>query len=398
MRRHSEIKERQNDEEALTLLRASEHCMNRERYVKYLMIFMSFSICLAAIFNRYLPQMLPAVENVEALQSKIATYINMISGVVLVSGIALGFYVSRMHTEGTSLRDKYEAYVFNNAPNLTILRPIPQTMIEIYAKKTRRKRDEKFRNEIYGANDSPSDATAQFEYIKKDVRFNHKLYIYIQPFFLTIWIGFCILIMIIAVSFNDSFITTLINIMIPSISAISIIASSWHSCRLQIRQLQNLLSAIDEIQAMPENRRMSYITDKHNMRLLADGLFVCRVSPFVIPKFLVRKFQKSVKSDYNGIGRRTMVLDEAAVAQAKSDTANTPGSVSQKTAENARPVQTAKSDTPKPAKTTPAEKTDKAPAVKPKNEAGKTKTEGQKKPSAAENKKETKPKTKNDKK
>ena len=148
MKRQSEIKERQNDEKALTLLRASERCLSNERNIKYIMIFLSFSICLAAIFNRYLPQILPSVENVVDLQSTIATYINLISGVVLVLGIALGFYVARMHTEGTVLRDRYEAYVFDNAPNFSILRPIPQTMVEIYAKKTRRKRDEKFLNAI----------------------------------------------------------------------------------------------------------------------------------------------------------------------------------------------------------------------------------------------------------
>lgn len=321
MKRQSEIKERQNDEKALTLLRASERCLSNERNIKYIMIFLSFSICLAAIFNRYLPQILPSVENVVDLQSTIATYINLISGVVLVLGIALGFYVARMHTEGTVLRDRYEAYVFDNAPNFSILRPIPQTMVEIYAKKTRRKRDEKFLNAIYGEDKSPSANFAQYEYIKKEVRSDYKLYIYIQPFFLTIWIGFCILVMIIAVSFNDSFITTLINILIPSLSAISTIANSWRGCRLQIRQLQNLQNIIDEIQAMPESKRIAYVTDKHNVRLLADGLFAYRESAFVIPRFLKARYLKSDKSTGHGAEKRKspyLAVDESAVADAQS--------------------------------------------------------------------------------
>lgn len=321
MRRNSEIKERQNDETALTLLRASVRCLNNERYIKYLMIFMSFSICLAAIFNRYLPQILPTVENIVEVQSKIATYINLISGVVLVCGIVLGFYVARMHTEGTVLQDRYEAYVFDNSPNLSILRPIPQTMVEIYAKKTRRKRDEKFINYIYSDEDNPSASTAQYEYIKKEVRSDYKLYIYIQPFFLTIWIGFCILVMIIAVSFNDSFITTLINILIPSLSAISTIANSWHGCRLQIKQLQNLQNIIDDIQAMSENKRTAYITDKHNIRLLADGLFAYRASAFVIPNFLKRKYQKSDKAAQHGLAK-TAATPKAAEEVAASDAAS----------------------------------------------------------------------------
>lgn len=286
------------------------------------MIFLSFLVCLAAIFNRYLPQMFPAVENITAIQETIATYINLVSGVVLVLGIVLGFYVARMHTEGTALQDRFEAYVFDNAANRSILRPIPQNIVEIYAKKTRRKDDEQFKNAIYAAGDKPNAATAQFDYISKEVRSDYKLYIYIQPFFLTIWIGFCILVIIIAVSFNDAFITTLINILIPSLSAISTIASSWRGCRLQIRQLQNLINIIDEIQAMPESKRTAYITDKHNVRLLADGLFEYRVSPFVIPRFLVRRYQKSAKAEYGAKHVQT-AEEEAAATTATGSSGST---------------------------------------------------------------------------
>lgn len=338
MRKNTELSERQNDETALTLLRASEHCLNSERYVKYLMIFMSFSICLAAIFNRYLPQMFPTVENIADIQEKIATYVNLISGVVLVCGIVLGFYVARMHTEGTALQDRYEAYVFDNAPNYAILRPVSQTLIEVYAKKTRGKSDDVFKNRIYGPDDSPSSVAAQFEYINKEVHSDYKLYIYIQPFFLTIWIGFCILVIIIAVSFNDKFITTLINILIPSLSAISTIASSWHGCRLQMRQLQNLINVIDGIQSMPESKKLLYISDKHNVRLLADGLFDYRVSAFVIPKFLIRRFQKSVKAGYNSVARRSEAAEEVAATRAVSTPADTQRGVKQKTTKPLKPV------------------------------------------------------------
>jgi len=316
MKRNKELLDRQNHEKAITLLRASEHCLNSERRIKYLMIFLSFSVCLAAIFNRYLPQMLPDVNNIADIQEKIATYINLISGVVLVCGIALGFYVERMHTEGTVLQDRYEAYVFNNEPNHSVLRPVSQAMVEVYAKKTNKKSDDKFRNHIYGPDDDPSVAAAQFEFISKEVRSDYKLYIFIQPFFLTLWIGFCIVIMIIAVSFNDKFITTLINILIPSLSAISTIASSWHGCRLQMRQLQNLINVIDGIQSMPESRKLLYITDKRNIRLLADGLFAYRASAFVIPKFLIKKFQKTDKTGYTSVGRHTdIIIDQTAAAK-----------------------------------------------------------------------------------
>ncbi len=291
MKSKSRYIELQNDKTALTLLRASYHCLRNERIVKYLMIFLSFGICLAAIFNRYLPQMAPHIDNIVHIQEVVATIINLISGMILVVGLVLGFYVTRMHTEGTVLRDRYEAYVFNNQ-NLAILRPISLTVIEEYAKKTRKKPDKYFKNCLYKDGEQPKESLAQFEYINNEVHHDYRLYLSIQPFFLTLWIGFCVLVFVIALSFNDTFITTLINILIPSLSAITIIGNSWYNCRLQMKQLQNLINIVDQINNLPENKRLMYVSNEKNMRALADGLFNYRASAFVIPDFLERRFEK----------------------------------------------------------------------------------------------------------
>ncbi len=300
--KESTINERQNDAKAITLLRASSKCLSNERTVKYFMITLSFLICILAIFNRYLPHIFGETEQILDIQAKASTYLNLISGAILVAGIPLGFRCSRMHTEGTVLRDRYDAYVFDNPSNLSILRPISDDVISLYARKTHGA-DKRFCNYIYGKDDVVNEATAQFEYISKEAHFDYNLYLSVQPFFIALWVGFCLLIVLIAVSFNDMFITTLINIMIPSLSAINTIGNSWYNCRLQMRQLTNLLSVIDRIQSMPIEKRQQYIANKENMRLLADGLFNYRVSPFVIPNFLIRlhirnlsKFRKSGKS------------------------------------------------------------------------------------------------------
>ena len=320
MKEESTPIKRQNDAKAITLLRASSKCLSTERSVKYLMITLSFLICILAIFNRYLLQLLGDTELIREIQSKASTYLNLTSGAILVMGIPLGFYCSRMHTEGTVLRDRYDAYVFDNPSNLSILRPISDEFIGLYARKTRGT-DERFCNYIYGETDSVDEATAQFEYISKEAHFDYNLYLSIQPFFVTIWVGFCLLIMLIAVSFNDMFITTLINIMIPSLSAITTIGTSWYNCRLQMRQLTNLLSVIDQIQSMPIEKRQTYITNKENMRLLADGLFNYRVSAFVIPDFLIRmhkrhlaRLQKSGKY-VNGMTKITPAEEQATTVE-----------------------------------------------------------------------------------
>ncbi len=290
----SSVALRQNDSKAIELIKASYRCFRAERIIKYIMIFLSFGVCLAAIFNRYLPQMAPNVADIDKIQQDASTYLNLISGAIIVAGMPLGFYSSRMHTEGTVLQDRYEAYVFDNGANSSILRPISDTYIDLYAKKAH-KSDQKFYNYIYGKEPPGNDAAAQFEYIKKNARSDYNLYVSIQPFFLTIWVGFCILIIIIAVSFNDMFVTTLINIMIPSLSAITTIGNSWYNCRLQMRQLTNLIACIDRIEALPPEQYEQYITDKQKIRLLADGLFNYRSSAFVIPDFLVKFYEKSIE-------------------------------------------------------------------------------------------------------
>lgn len=309
MKNTSSVAERQNHTQAITLIKASYRCFRAERLIKYVMIFLSFSICLAAIFNRYLPTLLPNIENLEQVQQDISTYLNLISGANLVASMPLAFYCGRMHTEGTVLRDRYDAYVFNNAENKSILRPVTDTYISIYAKKAG-KDNKKFRNYIYGNDTTPEEAVAQFEYIANEARSDYNLYISIQPFFLTIWVGFCLLIVIIAVSFNDMFVTTLINIMIPSLSAITTIGNSWYNCRLQMKQLTNLITCVDKIKSLPDDQYIKYVTDKDKMRELADGLFCYRSSAFVIPNFLVKFYQRSQEKSKITITEKSTAVDD----------------------------------------------------------------------------------------
>lgn len=273
------------------------------------MIFLSFSTCLAAIFNRYLPTLLPNLENLEQVQKEISTYLNLISGAVLVAGLPLSFYCNRMSAESTVLRDRYDAYVFNNKENAAILRPISDTYIDLYAKKVG-KDNKKFRNYIYGSETAPDENVAQFEYIAKEVRSDYNMHVSLQPFFLTIWIGFCLLIVIIAISFNDMFITTLINILIPSLSAITTIGTAWYNYKHQMRKLTNLINCVERIQALPDDEFNKYVANKDKMRELADGLFNYRSSAIVIPSFLIKIYQRSQEKAKIASIEKTTVIEE----------------------------------------------------------------------------------------
>ncbi len=326
MEKNRSVIDRQNDAEALSLLRASHKCLRTERIIKYLMIALSFGICILAILNRYLPNMFPMPEDeeaaikltatLEAARDEASKWINLVSGAIIVASIPLGFHCTRMHTEGTVLRDRYDAYAFDNKPNYSILRPISNTYVDEYSRKVKAP-DSKFKNFLYAPDAEIDNATVQFEYIREEAHSDYKLYLYIQPFFITVWLGFGILIIIIAAIFDGPFVDTLINIMIPSLSAITTIGTSWYNCRLQMRQLINLINIVDEIQRMPVEKRRQYISNKQNMRILADGLFNYRSSPFVIPNFLVALYKHSLKKDNKKKPAQTVQNRYEAPASAK---------------------------------------------------------------------------------
>ncbi len=60
----------------------------------------------------------------------------------------MGFYVTRMHNEGCALQDRYEAYVFKNPANKSILRPVSQSYIDRFAQVSQ-KNEPKYLNHIY---------------------------------------------------------------------------------------------------------------------------------------------------------------------------------------------------------------------------------------------------------
>lgn len=298
------LQERQNDVVAIKLLKASQRCFKAERIFKYMMIILSFSVCLAAILNRYFVQIYDLFDgesnNGEQIQETIALVLNLVSGGIICLSIPVGFYVNRMHSEGTALQDRYEAYVFNNPCNKSILKPVSDQYVEKYARELRH--DKKYFNHIYNKDAVIDNSNAQYEFIKNEVKHDYDLYLYIQPFYYVIWIGFFVIVLAMALSFNDKFVTTLLNILIPSLSAISTIATSWYNCRLQMKQLVNLSNCIERIESLPKEQKEKYIQDKKLVRELADGLFNYRLSPFVIPEFLQRMHEnatlkRNVKAD-----------------------------------------------------------------------------------------------------
>lgn len=287
---------RQNDKTAINLIKGSYRCLKKERDIKYIVIAASFLICLFGILNKYLPVIFSRVENIADIQHTLSTYINLISGLIMIGSLLTSFYTHRMHVEGVCLQERFDCHVYGAPVHHSVTRPISQTVIDVYAAKVKR-RTEKFKYFYYDSEDDYDPDTAHFDNINRQLHGDYRLYLSVQPFFLTIWIGFCIIIFILALSFDDKFINTLINILFPSMSAITVIGNSWFAFRQQMKQLNTAITAIDNIMRLPDKERIAAMTDKMTLRMLQDSLFNYRLSAFVIPNFLINRHKKQLEKE-----------------------------------------------------------------------------------------------------
>lgn len=287
---------RQNDRTAIGLLKASYRCLKKERDVKYAVIAASFIVCLFGILNKYLPAIFSRVDNILTVQQTLSTYINLVSGVVMIGSLVTSFYTHRMHVEGVCLQERFDCYVYGAPVHHSVTRPISQTVIDVYAAKVKRRND-KFKYIYYDNEDDYDPHTAHFDNINRQLHGDYRLYLSVQPFFLTVWIGFCIVVFLLALSFDDKFINTLINILFPSMSAITVIGNSWFAFRQQMRQLTTAIAAVDNIMRLPDRERMAAMTDKMTLRMLQDSLFNYRLSAFVIPNFLINRHKKQLEKE-----------------------------------------------------------------------------------------------------
>ena len=84
--------ERQKDDEAVKLLRASVYCSRKERAAKFIAIFFALAICVAGIVNQYLVYV-------------DTQWFILGSGIVLVFNEFLLFKAKRFRVESATLAD-----------------------------------------------------------------------------------------------------------------------------------------------------------------------------------------------------------------------------------------------------------------------------------------------------
>lgn len=285
---NSTIYQRQNEKRAIILLRASTYCLKKERNIRYYMIAIAILICLFSIFNKYLDKLFPMIPNVKVVSSDLSQAINLVSGCILIANMFLDRLASRVHIEGINLIEMYDNYVFRLPTNKSIMRPISETVIQNYAGKMRRIKDITFKNYYFASPEEANRPNSIYYFQKQQLETEHAVMLNIQPVFLFLWFSFIVIIIVGAVVINDNFLSSLLNILIPSFSAISMIMSSQYCFSENMRILANSINVIRD--AEPKQGA----ENKYTARLFQDGLFNQRMRAFMVPDFMVKRAQKNL--------------------------------------------------------------------------------------------------------
>ncbi|MCL2630328.1 MAG: S-4TM family putative pore-forming effector [Firmicutes bacterium] len=288
--------ERQNHHEALNYLKASKYCARNYRLVQYFIVFFSVVLCIVGILNRYLVEIAPEARNIFQTQAEISRWINITSVVFIITQIFLNVFLRRSNRLAVNLKERYDCYVYDIALNRTMLMNINPSDIEAMALKMK-KHPERFYNYYFKTPEEASSAVAGIDNQHRILKEEYRLMSYVKNFFYLIWISFILVIFFTAVLFDDNFINTLTNMLLPSLAVITLIISSFFIFSETIARLQNAINQLDSQRV--GLKRLSDTESKvrgNVMRQNQDAMFLLRLLEFNVPEFfryrLARKYRE----------------------------------------------------------------------------------------------------------
>lgn len=285
------VYDKQNDKSNLRYLWASAYCFRQKRRIIYFAIFVSTLLPIVSIINKYLPFILPTVAGVDRITHMLSQIIVLVSGCVLVLQTVLGFVAQRLNIESVNLIEKYDINVFNLFANRSIMRPISDQTMLVYASRYNKKLS--LRNYYFKESTEAEDKCAHFNAIKKKFEYDYCLMLAVKNFLITIWFCFIMVLLVFAFAVNSTWTESIIYIFIPSLSAIGMIATSWHNYNLKIKFLENILFIVNDyarkkVNSPPCDGPNSSIV----MRSLQDAMFIHRLNDFIIPDFIAKWYHK----------------------------------------------------------------------------------------------------------
>ena len=265
----STIYERQIDNTATAYLRASIYVGKQEKLFKLFAIFLLVGTSILGIFNNYMDFMTPT------------TIVLVSSGALVVSEL-LFMRTTTLGQRTATIMDIYESYIYGIAPNKMLTKKISPYIIENYSNKVRpRKRHMKY----YFS--TPQEASSK--YVIFDNQFmqfvvQYKLLLFVRGFFFTLWSMFFIALIVLSAVYNDMFMYTLINIMIPSIGVVIYIIKSWAGIISDMTNHQITIGTLNKIKRNEDVNTALFI------RSVQDLLYRYRSSSFNVPTSLEKLF------------------------------------------------------------------------------------------------------------
>lgn len=283
--------DKQNDKNSLRYLWASEYCYRQKRSIIFFEIIVSVVLSVMSIINKYLPIVFPDIEDVVTLSTMLSQIIVLVSGCVIVMETVLNFVAERMNIESVNLIEKYDIFIFNLFPNKAIMRPISDQNMLVYA--SRFKKKQAMLNYYFKSAAEAEDKYAHFNAVKKRFEYDYYLMLDAKSFLYSIWIGFVIVLLIFAFAVNSTWTDSIVYIFIPSLSAIGMIATSWHNYNLKIKFLENILFVISEYsKKIDDPSNAEGTSSRIVMRSLQDAMFTHRINDFILPDFILKRYDK----------------------------------------------------------------------------------------------------------
>ena len=307
---NSDYSSRQNHKKAITYLKSSHYCFRCEKMLMYLIIICSVAFCFLGLFFSILPRLSGRMEDAEFLAfcETAVRGVGFASGMFLVVKMLVKSITTRLHIEAVNSIERFDNYVYNLPPNRMILRHITEAQFDNNARKIKQG-DEAYRN-AYFKDGSNGDKVAVYNNQRDFFLNEYNLMLYVKSkFFNWLWLGFILMVFLLAVAANDAFFNTLLNIFFPSISAISLIVESMLTYNQTIRFLQNTLTQFESAEKDPAVSKSSEFV----LRLNQDSIFQYRMNSFNIPLFLVNFYEKSMVKKLNS----SFLNDESEASETK---------------------------------------------------------------------------------
>lgn len=210
------------------------------------------------------------------------------SGFFLIIQSIFNKYAQDMHLNAVNFKEHYDNYVFGLTPNIILLKPIDDVILEEFSKKNKENTDNYYNHYCV---DDKEKALDVLDIQKRNLKDYYNLIKYSKErFFNYVWFGtiFWIIIASLIYGIDKYYLDMIIQILIPSLSLIIMILSSMFKFK---RSSDIIYNGINNLDILINNHKLQNknITE-NDLRKIQDFIFNIRINGPMIPFFIQNSF------------------------------------------------------------------------------------------------------------